>query len=232
MYLSRLILNPRSRAVQRDVARPHELHRTVLSAFPDNLDAATDRVLHRIDQSRNGELVLLVQSPDVPDWSCLPSNDYLLATGSENPAMKVITLQVDAGQSFAFRLRANPTKRMGKSASYDKGKRVGLYKLEEQINWLQRKSIEHGFAIQSVMPIQQQRIEGKIPVKESEPAIAIGEPKKTTAKQHHDAKFFSVQFDGILQVTDPDRFLTALQAGIGSGKAFGFGLLSVAPVRG
>lgn len=230
MYLSRLILNPRSREVQRDLARPHEMHRTVLSAFPDNLDATVDRVLYRFDQSRNGELILLVQSPDAPDWSHLPSADYLLATGSENPATKAVNLQVQTGQTFAFRLRANPSKRMGKSAAYDKGKRVGLYKMEEQIRWLQRKADDHGFAILSAMPIQQQRIEGRIPIKDGKSALQATE--RIATKGHHDAKFFSVQFDGTLQVIDPERFLAAIQSGIGSGKAFGFGLLSVAAARG
>jgi len=39
----------------------------------------------------------------------------------------------------------------------------------------------------------------------------------------------SVLYNGLLEVTDPDLFHRALIRGIGSGKAFGFGLLSVAP---
>lgn len=220
MYLSRLILNPRSRAVQRDIAQPHSLHQTVMRAFPDHLSTAEERILYRLDQNRRGELYLLVQSQHAPDWAHLHDNGYLLPSDVENPAVKAVDLQVQPGQQLAFRLRANPTRRLGKSATYDKGKRVGLYKLEEQLNWLQRKASDHGFRIHSVMPTQQQRVEGRIPRQEMQPAT----------KPNHDAKFFSVQFDGILQVTDPDRFLAAVQAGIGSGKAFGFGLLSVAPV--
>jgi CRISPR system Cascade subunit CasE len=37
-----------------------------------------------------------------------------------------------------------------------------------------------------------------------------------------------VLFNGTLAVTDPERFRAALATGIGSGKAYGFGLLSVA----
>ena len=37
MYLSQLILTPRNRAVQRDLSRPHDLHKTIMAAFPDNL---------------------------------------------------------------------------------------------------------------------------------------------------------------------------------------------------
>jgi len=38
-----------------------------------------------------------------------------------------------------------------------------------------------------------------------------------------------VQFNGRLQITDAARFITAVQTGIGPAKAFGCGLLSLAP---
>jgi CRISPR-associated protein Cas6/Cse3/CasE subtype I-E len=41
----------------------------------------------------------------------------------------------------------------------------------------------------------------------------------------------SVRYDGILTVTDPEQFQAAVVQGIGSAKGFGFGLLSVAPLR-
>ncbi len=37
-----------------------------------------------------------------------------------------------------------------------------------------------------------------------------------------------VQFDGLLEVTDPARFGESLLGGIGSGKGFGCGMLSLA----
>lgn len=208
MYLSRLILNPRNRAVQRDLTRLSDLHKTIMSAFPDNLDPETERVLFRLDQSRSGDLHLLVQSQGAADWGQLTSGYLLDVPG--NPATKAVDLRLQPGQMLAFRLRANPTKRLGKSAGADKGKRVGLYKMEEQIEWIGRKADQHGFAIHSVLPAQQER--------------------RDDSKRN--LKFLSVQFDGVLQVQDPALFTDALQQGIGSGKAFGFGLLSVAPVQG
>lgn len=208
MYLSRLLLNPRSRAVRPDLARLSNMHKTILRAFPDNLDRKAERVLFRLDQSRSGELQLLIQSQGAPDWSALAAGYLLDVPG--NPATKEVNLRLDTGQMLAFRLRANPTKRLGKSAGKDKGKRVGLYKMEEQIEWIGRKADQHGFAIHSVLPTQQEwRDEG---------------PRAL--------KFLSVQFDGMLQVRDPALFNDAIHQGIGSGKAFGFGLLSVAPVQG
>ena len=48
MYLSRLILNPRSRQVQKELADPYQLHRTIMAAFPDVLPP-DERVLFRVD---------------------------------------------------------------------------------------------------------------------------------------------------------------------------------------
>lgn len=206
MYLSRLILNSRSRAVQRDLASPYDLHRTVMSGFPKNLNKHEERVLYRLDQMDGGnQLVLLVQSYLEPDWTRLDSM-YLAQSSEDNPGVKQLELQPIAGQRFAFRLRANPTRRLGSRAGDDKGKRVGLYAVDEQIQWLNRKAKGSGFIVESVLPTQQHRADDR----------------------KRDLKFLSVRFDGILQVTDAALFALALTNGIGSGKAFGFGLLSVA----
>ncbi len=207
MYLSQLILNPRHRAVQRDLSQPHDLHKTIMSAFPVNLDKEQERVLYRVEQrAQTQQVLLLVQSLGQPDWSMLPPT-YLLDLPN-NPATKAVDLRLQSGQQLAFRLRANPTKRLS-AGKGNKGKRIGLYKIEEQIKWLQRKGTDHGFTIQTAMPTQQQRVDD----------------------HRQNLKFFSVQFDGILQVTDPTTFLASIQNGIGSGKAFGFGMLSVALAR-
>ncbi len=40
----------------------------------------------------------------------------------------------------------------------------------------------------------------------------------------------AVEFEGVLTVTDPAKFHETFTRGIGSAKAFGFGLLVIAPV--
>jgi len=49
-------------------------------------------------------------------------------------------------------------------------------------------------------------------------------PAKDGARQFH----LAVQFDGRLRVTDPGALKEAVRSGIGSAKAYGFGLLSLA----
>lgn len=218
MYLSRLVLNPRNRRVQRELARPYEMHRSIMRAFPDGLRSGEERVLWRVDEHPRLGVTLLVQSWGVPDWSWLAEESargYLLPVGEPNPAVKSYDLRLTAGQMLTFRLRANPTKRLGKGVGDDHGKRVGIYREEEQIAWLTRKGEQHGFR---VVQVQVSR-DGKI--KDSD---AIHREDGT-----HKLELLSVQFDGILQVTDPEKLVSAVQNGIGSGKGFGFGLLSLAP---
>lgn len=219
MYLSRLILNPRSRAVQHDLTDSYELHRTVMRGFPEGevkiarTAANAAGVLFRLDEDqRSGQIFLLVQSKQQPNWSLL-SADYLLPPdpfdpAGENPAVKSFAPKVQQGQRLNFRLVGNPTKRLGKSFGEDKGKRVGIYKTEEQLQWLCKKAAVSGFRILTVLPMQE-----------------------SVSKSRRGAKLITVRFDGVLQVIEPESFVNTVAAGIGSGKAFGCGLLSIAPAR-
>lgn len=220
MYLSRLILNPRSRQVRSELARPYEMHRTLLAAFPQgkvHVERTAEEaigLLYRIDEEiRTGDLHLLVQSQQAPMWSLLPVQDYLLPV-ADNPAMREVSLHLQPGQVLAFRLRANPTRRLS-AGKGNKGKRIGVYKEQEQEAWLRRKGDQHGYRVLHVQ-ISRSNL------------LKQADVIRDTKGDAHDLKLFSVQFDGVLQVVDAERFGQAIAAGVGSGKAFGCGLLSVA----
>ncbi len=216
MYLSRLILNPRSRRVQREIANLYEMHRTLMRAFADDLQEGEERVLYRLETGRNGALTLLVQSWTLPDWSYLaapPFRNYLLAVGAPNPAVKSFDLNLVEGQVLAFRLRANPTvKRRFPNGDH---KRVGIYDEQEQLAWLKRKGESGGFRLVSVRTGRRENV--------------IGWIKRD--KGTHKLQLVAVQFDGLLQVADPQRLRETVRRGIGSGKGLGFGLLSLARPR-
>ena len=208
MYLSRLMLNPRSRQVQREVADVYQMHRTILGAFPKRLNAS-ERVLFRLESHpRTGELTLLVQSHGAPDWSLLthqPGSGYLAVREEPNPWVKTFDLQLARGQELVFRLRANPTVKR-------EGKRCGLYREEEQLGWLGRKAGESGFRLLAVRVTPQ----------------GLVESTRYEDDQKQDLRLLATQFDGVLQVTDPERLIQSVRQGIGSGKGLGFGLLSLA----
>lgn len=216
IYLSRLLLNPRSKQVHREARDPYQQHRTVMSAFPEALPE-DERVLYRLDlQPRTGQMTLLVQSQIEPDWSGLAGKDYLLPgdpfSDLPNPAVKPIELSFRAGQMLSFRLRANPTKRLLRDdpdRRYKKGQRLGLFEEADQLVWLRQKAETSGFAIGNVHIVDEGFSSGK-------------------TKEQQNLKFFAVRFEGHLQVTDPELLQQAIQNGIGPAKAFGCGLLSLA----
>lgn len=225
MYLSRLLLNPRSRKVLRDLADCQALHRTVMSAFP-SLDPPTGArehfgILYRLDPDRRREgLLLLVQSRVMPDWSRLPE-DYLLARpGLENPAVKPVAHiyeNIGSNALFAFRLRANPTRKIDTKTGPDgrrrHGRRVELVREEDQVAWLKRKAQAGGFEVLAV------RIRG-----------VTKEEGRKSGPSGSALTVAGVLYEGYLRVTDPRKFLEhSLARGVGPGKAYGMGLLSLAP---
>ena len=244
-YLSKLILNPRSRDVRRDLADCANLHCRIMSAFPkaasvDNGARHAFSVLYRLDFDERGARppTLLVQSSQAPSWSVLePSYFCPMTNGEQNPVWKQIDDSLKAigrGAKLTFRLRANPTKRvhaanaqLGASMA---GKRIALEGEEEQIAWLKRKATEAGFRVMAVraqpgVPDAQVIPDGRITGERCRPAAggAAGTVDRLV--------FGSVLFDGHLEVFDADLFRAALSLGIGPGKAYGFGLLSIAPAQ-
>lgn len=243
MYLSRLILNPRSRAVRRDLADCHTLHRTVMSGFP-NLVAGSDArsefgVLHRVDTSpRTGAITLLVQSAIAPNWDRLPG-DYLVDTAGAppNPDCKPVAAVFDAlraGMTLTFRLRANPTKRVSRHSTTERsnmhGKRVDLRTEAEQLAWLARKGEQCGFALVTVRASSGR--DGERPAAIPDVRTLAGGKVLGRQPAGKTMTFGSVLFEGRLRITDAAAFRRALETGIGPGKAYGFGLLSIAPDRG
>lgn len=234
MYLSRLLLDVRRREVQHDLGDVHATHQRILSMFPqrsENTPGARAQfgLLYRVDQRPSGPPQVLIQSRIRPHWEALPLG-YLLETGGEleNPACKPVDdfyAAIASGMVMQFRLRANPTRRIDTKSGPDgvrrNGKRVELKGEEQWLAWLTRKGEQHGFDLQA------SRMQPNTP-----DVQAIDEGKlQGRRSEHTDASrltLAAVRFDGRLTVRDSSLFREALASGIGSGKAYGFGLLSVA----
>lgn len=117
--------------------------------------------------------------------------------------VKEARLALSAGQRLRFRLRANPTVKR-------EGKRLGLYGESNQRSWLERKLEGAGSAAVEFRVVDEGLVKDRDAHLELQSAL----------------------YEGFLQVRDPQALVTAVAAGIGSGKAFGFGLLSLAPAGG
>ncbi len=108
---------------------------------------------------------------------------------------------------YRFQLKANPTLRQSESR-----KRVGLCDETKLRNWMQRKADQHGFAVAA------------------EELVITPPMEETFVKHGRRGKHLAVDLRGVLTVTDRDRFRAAFETGIGSAKAFGFGLLLLQPI--
>ncbi|MGH9944482.1 MAG: type I-E CRISPR-associated protein Cas6/Cse3/CasE [Pyrinomonadaceae bacterium] len=254
MYLSRLILNARSREARRDLGDCQALHRTLLSAFPQaeaNSEGAREQfeLLYRADYDRRMKsFAVLVQSRVAPDWSRLPDGYVLPAAGgAAGCECKPIADKLDnlgEGVRLRFRLRANPTRRVWagnkREESGAQGKRVELRGEEKQLDWLRRKGEAHGFRLVSVqLPADEeatQRVVANVRVLPEakshgwrrDPMADDGDGRRKKSR----LTFGAALFEGELEVTDAAAFRRAVEEGVGPAKAYGFGLLSLARAAG
>lgn len=200
MYLTQLALNLRSRYAQRELADRFELHRTLMAAFHADLPS-DERILFRVEPQRNQlATLILVQSKEQPDWNAsapLQRDGYLITL----PRIRQISIPtLTVGQPIMFRLLANPTVKRD-------GKRHALYHDDKCLEWLERKGKQHGFEV------------NPLDVRINHLGRAFGKGRKQV--------WHGTQFDGRLVVREPSGFADALRNGVGSAKAFGFGLLSI-----
>lgn len=223
MFLHRIHLDPRCREARRDLADPYQLHSTLCRAFSGPEKKCPEgEFLWRLEpeSESSGRPRVLMQSRSKPDWRGIGVQGWL---ASADPAIDLkARLKLDVlkvGQRFRFRLRANPCVTRN-------GKRLGLLRLEEQERWIERKGELHGFSLPRLVAFD---------LSESSPArvdVRISQEQMSRGRQHsgNGIRVFSVLYDGILTVTEPEKFRDALQTGIGHGKVMGLGLLSVVPI--
>lgn len=221
VHLSQLALDSRSPAVLNDLGSPSEMHKTLWRGFPNADAGGPGRVIFRVDlpePSTPHGPVVLVQSEQQPDWSALPCG-YLAEPARSKPLS--YDGLVSTGETLRFRLLANPTKKVRVEGKKN-GNRYGLLKEADQIAWLVRKGEAGGFAVDFgsllVTPL------GMLPSRPARPMRSVQSAMKGQPT------WLAVRYTGLLRVTDAKALAATLTAGIGSAKAFGFGLLSVAPV--
>lgn len=246
MFLSRVRVNAGSHA---DKAMPgrqwlrnyYHVHQRLCMAFPSSIRKSDDPdfiepykpedfgkkqihvernssagFLFRVDYEPRGTTIL-VQSAIKPDWKYAFHNaGHLLAAFPETAEFQP---QFKKGQSMQFRLAANPVRRLSKHSSGKDGKPVETSSIGKRVpvrpeklrDWLIGKAEGKGFSVNECSLCVQ-------------PGYLYF--KKPGEKQQG-GRLRYARYEGTLQVTDSDRFNETLCKGVGPGKAFGFGLLSV-----
>jgi CRISPR system Cascade subunit CasE len=208
------------------------------------------RFLFRIDNSIEDNCprtIILVQSNLQPNWDYAFQNARMFLAAE--PEFREWQPAFPAGNELRFRILINLSKKTTESKNgtdlrklregtdtlgrpKSQGKRVALtwedgQKPEEAIvPWFARKAAQSGFELRDCHVLRLGWAAGylpekKAPRKEGEEGAA-GHPARQM-------RFRSALLEGTLAVADAPLFAQAIASGIGSAKAFGFGLLSVAP---
>jgi CRISPR system Cascade subunit CasE len=204
MYLTKLTLNLRSAQARRDLGDAYEMHRTLVRAFASDPQDSPPRFLWRLEQTSDATQnpAVLTQSQTLADWSVLERLPNYLDCAAQTKLVNLAHL-VCMDRRYRFRLLGNPTVKR-------QGKRLALLTQEEQIAWIERQGNNHGFRLLSLTIRPQELLQSN---RAGQPPICVQR----------------VCFEGFLVVCKTDAFEQALLAGIGPAKAFGCGLLSVAP---
>ncbi len=184
----------------------YDWHQAAWKAFPGRNGERRD-FLTRLDQQREGFRLLLVSpiEPVRPEW-CPP----------DCWKTKPIPEHYFARSHYRFQLCANPTKKVKafrpNGSERPNGRREPLRKREELVAWIKRKGEQGGFAV------------------EEETLRASPRGRAYFEKDGQRGLHSAMEFQGVLRVIDPDQFRETFTRGIGSAKAFGFGLLAVIPL--
>lgn len=221
MYMSRVWLDPSRRGARRLLASPQRIHAVVAGATA--AEGQTARPLWRMDDSSSG-LQLLVVSEREPDFTALLEQaDVPVEDGWQTTAYAPFLDALQVGQRWRFRLTANPTRNVREVTDPTKlprGKRVPVIGNGNLQGWFLQKAPAWGIGTNPEAFL----VTGNRAEDFRKGASADGgTPQRVVIT--------ATQFDGTLEVRDTDALRSALTRGVGSAKAYGCGLLTLAPLR-
>lgn len=212
MYLSRIALNTKRKETMRAIMLPRLLHGAVEQSFNEK----SRRNLWRIDWLCD-TCYLLLLSAEQPDYTHIAEQfGYPLSEKrGETKDYSLLLTRLKEGESWMFRLRANPTRSSFKEKheGSGRGKVFAHVTQEQQKQWLLMRAGGCGFMLnEDAFDVVHSKWEKF--------------PKKTEGNREVTLRIAT--FEGVLIISDLERFKQTLLSGIGRGKAYGCGLLTIA----
>lgn len=216
MYLSRVYLDQERIETMKAIYRPRLLHGAVEQGFAGK----RQRRLWRIDRL-DEDCQLLVLSGEEPDFAHIveqfgfPDSEPLWETKEYRPLLA----KLKTGQSWQFRLCANPTRSSAKDKDQGmaRGKVFAHVTQEQQKKWLLQRAVNVGIIL-------------------DENAFDVVQTNWYKFSNNQSEKNMitirTATFEGMLTISDLERFKNVLISGIGRAKAYGCGLMTLANRRG
>lgn len=254
MFLTRFRVNTARPGARRLLSSPQAMHAAVMSSFPARLPTDTPtpeaRVLWRLDHTARAEVMLYVVSPERPDLTHLVEQAGWPAAaadpttpGWQSRPYGPFLDRLAPGDRWAFRLTANPVHHARRKDG-EPTKRTAHLTPVHQMGWLLKRQEACGFRVlekpdekrllpsgttHTKQPHHGDRYELTVRDKR---ALAFDKSRSTGAQGSRRApvSLVTVTFDGRLEVTDPQLLRRTLTQGIGKAKAYGCGLITLAPL--
>lgn len=241
-YLSRIWINPLRQQARRLLADPQAMHAAVLGGIPSQ--PVEERVLWRLDVDEPRRPGLVVLTASCPSWEHLVEQaGWPSADPVEDPQAVVrpygpLLDRIQAGERFAFRLTANPTQSTKKpehlttsqnavatDGTLARSTRVGHRTVAHQLRWFTERTERWGFSIPGTSASES--------MGEEVPDLrVVARERRSFARGRKDRVTIQiVTYEGHLVVADPAMLRERMLAGIGPAKAYGCGLLTLAPAH-
>ncbi|MBR7675537.1 type I-E CRISPR-associated protein Cas6/Cse3/CasE, partial [Streptomyces daliensis] len=195
---------------RRDIRSAVDLHHRVMGLFPQGLGETARRhagVLFRLDEGPTGHHIL-IQSTLTPDPGRLEPA-YGTARAKELTPL-IGTLRT--GQLIHYRITANATRKLGNNTTEGRPKQIVPLHGQEAAQWWERQAERAGLCLRSIQ------------------STSLGDASGRR-RDKHPVNHARTRFDGLAEVRDATALVEHIVAGIGRGKSYGCGLLSVAPAR-
>jgi CRISPR system Cascade subunit CasE len=227
MYLTRFRINTGRVGGRKLLSSPQVMHAAVMTSFAEAPLPAGDgpRVLWRLDRNGNAATHLCIVSPHRPDLTHLVEQAGWPTTArwetfDYTPFLK----RLDVGDAWSFRLTANPVHSIRRN-DHEPTKRTAHLTPTHQLRWLLGRQEKGGFKILE-KPLNKQLAAGL----DTHDVLVHDRRQLRFAKEGNgQVTIVAVTFDGRLKITDPEAFRTTLTQGLGRGKAYGCGLMTLAP---
>jgi CRISPR system Cascade subunit CasE len=209
------------------------MHAAVVSSFahaPQTPTGAAPRVLWRVDRNAPTSVLLYIASPDKPDLTHLVEQAGWPTTGTwESFSYTPFLERIKPGEVWAFRLTANPVHSIRRKDG-EPTKRTAHITPRHQLGWLLKQQDRGGFTLVR-RPRELMRAtdedDYQVVVRDHQ-NLAFG--KDAPGRERRlEVTLVTATYDGRLQVADPDKLRTVLTQGLGKAKAYGCGLMTLAP---
>lgn len=225
MYLARAQLNPTRRGARRLLGSPQAMHAAVLSCY--HAAQENGRILWRLDAHERSQWLYVVSSAPPDLTSLVEQAGWPQTDGGDVRSYTPLLDRLAEGQRWHFRLTANPTQATRKGGRVSQGaprmlersKRFGHVTVKHQEEWLLTRCEGWGFTV----PYDEEQDALDLVVSERKvESFRRGDSRVTIAK---------ASYEGQLVVADPAALRRTLVTGAGPAKAYGCGLLTLAPPR-